>query len=85
MNVVSPGTTLTTRSAKNRDPESIERMKSQNPMKTLIEPEDTAEAVLFLVSEAGRYITGVNLNVNAGTMILNTSYVQVITVRRARG
>ena len=39
-------------------------------MKTLIEPEDTAEAVLFLASEAGRYITGVNLSVNAGTLIL---------------
>jgi NAD(P)-dependent dehydrogenase (short-subunit alcohol dehydrogenase family) len=39
-------------------------------MRTLIEAEDSAEAVLFLASEAGRYITGMNLNVNAGTLIL---------------
>lgn len=70
VNVVSPGTTVTPRSAKNLGPEGIERVKSHNPMKTLIEPEDTAQAVLFLASEAGRYITGVNLSVNAGTLIL---------------
>ena len=70
VNAVSPGTTLTTRSRGNRDAASIERIKAQNPMHTLVETQDTAEAVLFLVAESGRYITGVNLNVNAGTMIL---------------
>ena len=70
VNVVSPGTTITPRSAKNLGAEGLERVKSHNPMKTLIEPEDTAQAVLFLASEAGRYITGVNLSVNAGTLIL---------------
>jgi len=39
-------------------------------MKTLIEERDTADAVLFLVADSGRHITGVNLNVNAGTMIV---------------
>jgi NAD(P)-dependent dehydrogenase (short-subunit alcohol dehydrogenase family) len=38
-------------------------------MKKLIEPQDCAEAVLFLASPEARYITGVNLNVNAGTLI----------------
>jgi 3-oxoacyl-[acyl-carrier protein] reductase len=70
VNVVSPGTTVTPRSAKNLGPEGLERVKAHNPMKTLIEPQDTAEAVLFLASEGGRYITGVNLNVNAGTLIV---------------
>jgi 3-oxoacyl-[acyl-carrier protein] reductase len=70
VNAVSPSTTLTPRAKRNRDAASIERMKSQNPMKTLIEPEDTAEAVLFLVSREARYITGINLNVNAGTVII---------------
>jgi NAD(P)-dependent dehydrogenase (short-subunit alcohol dehydrogenase family) len=45
-------------------------MKAQTPLGVIIEPRDTADAVLFLVSDAGRYITGINLNVNAGTMIL---------------
>jgi 3-oxoacyl-[acyl-carrier protein] reductase len=70
VNAVSPSTTLTPRARKNRDAASIARMKSENPMKTLIEVEDTAEAVLFLASNEARYITGVNLNVNAGTLIV---------------
>jgi hypothetical protein len=35
-------------------------------MKTLVEPEDTVAAVLFLASEAGRYITGVKLKRQRG-------------------
>lgn len=32
----------------------------------LIEPRDISNAILFLVSEAGRYVTGVTLPVDAG-------------------
>jgi 3-oxoacyl-[acyl-carrier protein] reductase len=70
VNTVSPGTTLTPRVKKVRDAASIEKIKSQNPMKCLVEPEDTAEAVLFLASNDARYITGINMNVNAGNLIV---------------
>jgi NAD(P)-dependent dehydrogenase (short-subunit alcohol dehydrogenase family) len=70
VNIVSPGTTLTPRARKNRDAAAIERLVSQSPMRSLVEPRDTAEAVLFLASGAAGHITGVNLNVNAGGMIL---------------
>ncbi len=70
VNTVSPGTTLTPRVRKVRDAASIERIKAQNPMKTLVEPEDTAAAVLFLASSEARYITGTNMNVNAGNIIV---------------
>ena len=70
VNTVAPGTTLTPRVRKVRDAASIERIKAQNPMKTLVEPEDCAAAVLFLASKDARYITGVNLNVNAGNIIV---------------
>jgi 3-oxoacyl-[acyl-carrier protein] reductase len=70
VNTVSPGTTLTPRVRKVRDAASIERIKAQNPMRTLVEPEDTGEAVLFLASNDARYITGVNMNVNAGNLIV---------------
>lgn len=70
VNAIAPGTTLTPRVKKVRDAASIEIIKSRNPMKCLVEPEDTAEAVLFLASGASRYITGVTLNVNAGNLIV---------------
>ena len=70
VNTIAPGTTLTPRVRMVRDAASIERIKAQNPMKTLVEPEDTAAAALFLASSDARYITGVNLNVNAGNIIV---------------
>jgi NAD(P)-dependent dehydrogenase (short-subunit alcohol dehydrogenase family) len=70
VNTVAPGTTLTPRVRKVRDAASIERIKERNPMKALVEPEDCAAAVLFLASKDARYITGVNLNVNAGNIIV---------------
>ena len=70
VNTVAPGTTLTPRVRKVRNAASIERIAAQNPMKTLVEPQDCAEAVLFLASQESRYITGVNLNVNAGSKIV---------------
>lgn len=69
VNAVSPGTTLTPRVRKVRDAESIRNIASQNPMKCLVEPVDTAQAVVFLASSEARYITGVNLNVNAGNLM----------------
>ncbi len=69
-NTISPGTTLTPRVKKVRDAASIEKIKAQNPMRCLVEPEDTAEAALFLASNEARYITGINMHVNAGNLIV---------------
>jgi len=69
-NCVVPGTTLTPRVRKVRDAASIERIAQMNPMRHLVEPEDSAEAALFLASAEARYITGVSLNVNAGNLIV---------------
>jgi len=48
-------------------PEKVkEELRGMIPMGRLGRPGDVAEAVLFLVSEASRYITGQVLNVNGG-------------------
>jgi 3-oxoacyl-[acyl-carrier protein] reductase len=69
VNAISPGTTATPRVVKVRDAESMRRIAEQNPMRKLVEVEDTAEAALYLASREARYVTGVNLNVNAGNLM----------------
>ena len=66
VNAVSPGTTLTERVKKVWDAETVAKKAAINPLKCLVEPQDSADAVLFLASDEGRHVTGVNLNVNAG-------------------
>ena len=69
VNSISPGTTATPRVVKVRDEASRKRIAEQNPMRTLVEPQDSAAAALFLASKEARYITGVNLTVNAGNLM----------------
>jgi NAD(P)-dependent dehydrogenase (short-subunit alcohol dehydrogenase family) len=47
----------------------MKQIAQQNPMRCIVEPEDSAEAAIFLASLEARYITGVNLNVNAGNIM----------------
>ncbi|MES2564464.1 MAG: SDR family oxidoreductase, partial [Pseudomonadota bacterium] len=69
VNAISPGTTATPRVVKVRDAASMQRIAEQNPMRKLVEVEDTAEAALYLATPEARYVTGVNLNVNAGNLM----------------
>lgn len=69
VNSISPGTTATPRVVKVRDADSMKRIAEQNPMRTLVQVEDSAEAALYLASPEARHVTGVNLNVNAGNLM----------------
>ena len=69
VNAISPGTTATPRVVKVRDAESMRKIAEQNPMRCLVQVEDSAEAALYLASPEARYVTGVNLNVNAGNLM----------------
>ena len=66
VNTVTPGTTLTPRVKQLWDKEMIALKAASNALRCLVEPQDSADAVLYLVSDESRHITGINLNVNAG-------------------
>jgi 3-oxoacyl-[acyl-carrier protein] reductase len=65
VNAIAPGFIETAMTAK-ISPEAREALLKQIPLGTLGQPEDVAEAVLFLASPAARYITGQVLPVDGG-------------------
>jgi len=71
VNCVAPGFIETNMSAKalNDDPERKQKVLSRTPMGKLGLPEDVAEAIYYLCSDAAKYITGVVLPVDGGNSI----------------
>ncbi len=71
VNAVSPGWIPTERHA--NDAESDKRAYAEKvPMKRMGNPQDVAEAVAFLASDAANFITGQNLLVNGGNALGGT-------------
>jgi len=67
VNAVSPGITRTDIHEKSTgDAGRVERVRAKVPLNRIGEPEEIAEAVLFLMSEAASYITGANIPVSGG-------------------
>ena len=69
-NAIAPITTLTPRVAALRTEAEVERIASLVPLKRLAEPEDHAQAMLFLASDAAAYLNGVTLDVNGGRIMM---------------
>ena len=69
-NAIAPITTLTARVAALRTEAEIERIAAQVPLKRLATPEDHAQAMLFLASDAASYINGIALDVNGGRIMM---------------
>ena len=71
VNCIAPGFIKTDMSDKafDSDPARREKVLSRTPLRKLGDPEDVANAVLFLVSDAAKYITGVVLPVDGGNSI----------------
>jgi len=64
---------MTTRHIDGADPSAIEQLREAagkaNPMRENVEPDDLAAAVLYLVSDASRHVTGQVLHVNSGVLM----------------
>jgi 3-oxoacyl-[acyl-carrier protein] reductase len=69
-NCVAPGTTLSERIERVMSDEAIERTSLLSPLRRLGEPDDTANATVFLLSDAAAWLTGVTLDVNGGRVML---------------
>ncbi len=65
VNVVAPGYTGTPM-VEQMKPEVLDSIKAQIPLRRLATPEEIAQSVSFLASDAGAYITGETLNINGG-------------------
>ncbi len=73
VNAVAPGTIATelARAAVLTSAEASARIMSRTPMRRLGEPEEVAEVVAFLLSDAASYMTGEIVVVDGGRMALN--------------
>ena len=65
VNAVSPGMIDTDIHA-DLTPEQLQRLEGGIPLRRQGTPEETAEAILFLASDASRHITSTVLDVNGG-------------------
>ena len=68
-NIVNPGFTPTPLSLSSWTKEEIEEKKRTNPLGRLGMPIDTANMVMFLLSDKAEFITGEVINVNGGSLL----------------
>jgi 3-oxoacyl-[acyl-carrier protein] reductase len=69
-NCVAPATTLSERIERVMTPETIDSAAALSPLGRLGSPSDTANAVLFLLSDASSWMTGVTIDVAGGRVML---------------
>ncbi len=71
VNSVAPGLTETDINRKDlADPAFREMRLGRIPMHAMTEPEDHANAVLYLVSDAARYVTGESISADGGSTLI---------------
>ena len=66
VNAVRPGVVYTEIHANGGEPGRVDRVAAGVPMRRGGQPEEVAETILWLASEAASYITATTLNVSGG-------------------
>jgi 3-oxoacyl-[acyl-carrier protein] reductase len=66
INAISPGPTDTELFRKGKTEEFIKQLSSMTSLGRIGEPQEIADVILFLASDASRWITGQNIRVNGG-------------------
>ena len=69
VNAVAPGYIRTSRLTRDVSAETLDRVRAHSALGRLGDPQDVADAVLFLCSEAARHITGIVLPVDGGYLL----------------
>jgi NAD(P)-dependent dehydrogenase (short-subunit alcohol dehydrogenase family) len=81
-NAILPGTVRTPiwQQRVEKNPTIFEQLRKWYPLGRVVEPEDVAEAVIFLASDAAKAITGVALPVDCGLTAGNLPLASELTV-----
>ena len=69
VNCVSPGSTATERVIELRGEDGLIDLAKKNPLNHVLVPEDSASTIVFLASPQAQGITGINVNINAGSVM----------------
>ncbi len=70
VNAISPGIVDTPMVRTGIDPEGLERVRRSIPLQRLAEPAEIAALVSFLLSDEASYITGANVDIHGGELII---------------
>lgn len=84
VNAVAPGFIATDMTDKLNEEVQAEMLK-QIPLASFGQPEDVANAVMFLASDASRYITGQTIHVDGGMVIKKALYEKCNLVIKYKG
>lgn len=68
-NCVSPSL-METNLVRNVDSRVLEAMVREHPLKSLLTPDEAAQAVVYLASPAARHVNGINIVINAGANVI---------------